>query len=164
MTSTFVNWKQLLKDDTYYDLLCESLNHYATKYDMDILAYVIMPSHLHLISYFKAKNQLSAMMRDFKKYTSGELRRKLQQDGYHKMHESLRFERRDQKFKVWMDRFDDVYLESPHIVERKVDYIHDNPVAKGFCLFPAEYKYSSADFYENDVRGKVKVTHYKEYF
>lgn len=164
ITSTFQEWKHLLKDNSYYDLICESLTYYSIKYNMDILGYVIMPNHIHLIVFFKTKNQLSNMMRDFKEYTSGELRRKLEREGYTGVVESLRINRRKQKFKVWMDRFDDVYLESTGIVETKLDYIHDNPVVKSYCDFPEEYQYSSASFYESEIMGKVKITHYKEYF
>jgi putative transposase len=134
------------------------------KYATDILAYVIMPNHIHLILYFKEENQLSAMMRDFKKYTSGEIRRKLEHDGHLQMVENLRINIKMQKFKVWMDRFDDVFLESRHILESKLDYIHDNPVAKGYCKLPEDYTYSSAGYYEKEKQGKVKITHYMEYF
>ncbi|HRO43059.1 MAG TPA: transposase [Flavipsychrobacter sp.] len=47
-----------------------SLNFCAEKYKADILGYVFMPNHLHLIIYFREDNHLSDLMRDFKKLTS----------------------------------------------------------------------------------------------
>ena len=123
-----------------------------------------MPNHIHLILYFKDQNYLSSLMRDFKKFTGGEIRRKLEKDGHSRLVESLRFERSQQKFKVWMDRFDDVYLESKHVLETKLDYIHDNPVKKNLCEYPEDYRYSSAAFYEKGLETPLKVTHYMAYF
>ena len=65
-----------------------------------------------------------------------------------------------------MDRFDDVYLESPEVLETKLEYIHYNPVMKNLCTDPVFYPYSSAQYYfldqQNDI--PIEVVHYKEYF
>jgi putative transposase len=87
-------------------------------------------------------------MRDFKKFTSGEIRRKLEADEYLSELESLRYKYRKQKIKVWQDRFDDVALYSRKVLETKLNYIHENPVKKGFVKFAEEYKYSCAAYYK----------------
>ena len=125
-----------------------------------------MPNHIHLILYFNKENYLSAYMRDFKKYTSYKTRMMIIEDGATKLVNALRYENRNQKFKIWMDRFDDVYLESPYILETKLDYIHYNPVEKNLCVDPLDYPYSSAYFYFQESQNgfPVEVSHYKEYF
>ena len=125
-----------------------------------------MPNHIHLILYFKENNRLSDFMRDFKKYTAYEIRKKIESDGDIKLLNTLRVNYRKQKFKVWMDRFDDVFLESIKILEIKLDYIHLNPVRKGICKDPVEYDYSRAHFYYEGIQNgfPIRVVHYKEYF
>jgi putative transposase len=149
---------------SYYDLICDALSFTADKFDADILGYVIMPNHVHLIIYFKKENHLSAFMRDFKKFTAFQIRKKMESENQSDLLSTLKYDRRDQKFKIWMDRFDDVHLESTYVVEQKLDYIHDNPVKKEFCDYPEDYLYSSAAFYEKGTEGKLKVVHYRDYF
>ncbi len=155
---------KLLIDEDCYQLLTHSLNFVTHKYNACILGYVCMPNHIHLIVYFKETNRLSDLMRDFKKFTSGELRRLLEKKEEQKLVKQLHFEKREQKFKVWMDRFDDVYLVSRKILEVKLNYIHLNPVKENLATLPEDYKHSSACFYYDDTMPPVLVEHYLNYF
>ena len=60
----------------------------------------------------------------------------------------IEFEYRSQHFKIWTDRYDDVYLYSRDVCETKIAYIHNNPIKAGLASYPAEYLFSSAAFYE----------------
>ena len=164
VTTTSKDWLSLFIDDKYYHLICDSLRFVNKQYKASIMAYVIMPNHLHIIVYFKFDNKLSDYMRDFKKFTSGEIRRMLEKDGHINLLNKLRYDHREQKFKIWQDRFDDVYLESINVIETKIDYIHENPVKKGLVKLPEEYKYSSAAFYILDQECNMPVLHYMEVF
>jgi hypothetical protein len=44
----------------------------------------------------------------------------------------------------------------------KLEYIHYNPVKAGLCNLPEEYKYSSAQYYEENVRTWSFLTHYDD--
>lgn len=101
-------------------------------------------------------------MRDFKKFTSGEIRRQIERDGRYKLLEELRFERRQQKFKVWQDRFGDLVLYTTKVLEVKLDYIHQNPVKAGIVDYPTEYIHSSAGFYENEINPPTDILNYNE--
>ena len=53
-------------------IICESLNYCVEKKGLEIFAYKIMSSHLHMIA--RAKNcDLSNLIRDFKKFISAML-------------------------------------------------------------------------------------------
>lgn len=72
MTLTAVEWVDAFMRKEHKEILCNSLNHCVNEKGLEIFAYVIMSSHMHLIA--RAKNEnLSDVMRDFKKYTSGVL-------------------------------------------------------------------------------------------
>ena len=42
----------------------------------------------------------------------------------------------------------------------KMEYIHHNPVAAGLCVYPEDYKYSSAKFYETGKDAFGFLTHW----
>ncbi len=44
----------------------------------------------------------------------------------------------------WQNENYPVALESPEIIQQKIDYIHQNPVKAGFVNEESEYLYSSA--------------------
>lgn len=165
VTTTCHNHLYLLKDSTTKDIIVDSLNFLANKYQCLILAYVIMPNHIHLILYFPEENRLSDFIRDFKKFTSVKIRRTVQQSG-DAILAKLDYQKGEQKYKVWMDRFDDVYITSTSVFHTKLDYIHNNPLQEHWKLAdsPEQYPYSSAAYYLGANSGKVNITNYIEYF
>jgi putative transposase len=47
-------------------------------------------------------------------------------------------------------------LWTASVIDKKINYIHDNPVDAGFVEKPHEYAYSSARDYA-DIKGLVKI-------
>ena len=77
LTPTIVEWTDALMRPEHKNLICESLNFCVQEKGLEIFAYVIMSSHMHMIA--RAKNaDLSDIVRDFKKYTSNELLKSFQ--------------------------------------------------------------------------------------
>jgi len=166
VTTTSKDRLHVFINDAYFTVLMESLRFVGKKYEADYLGYVLMPNHLHLLIYFKKKNQLSNLMRDFKKFTSGEIRRLVESEGRLDLLEKLRYEHREQMFKLWQDRFDDVFIKSKEMMETKLLYMHNNPLQEHWNLVtrPELYPYSSAIYYELEQQQTLEVTHYREYF
>jgi REP element-mobilizing transposase RayT len=132
-----------------------------------------MPNHIHLIIYFKKANQLSNWMRDLKKFTAVKIRQEIEKSGNLELLEKLRlkaesltYSQRRQVFKVWADRFDDVYLTSKKAMETKLEYIHTNPLQEHWSLVarPELWTDSSAMFYELEKQPQVTITDYRELF
>jgi putative transposase len=148
ITTSFNGRKKLLRDKKYYYVLIASLEHLKKKYGFEIWAYVLMPSHIHLIIAFPKKNKLSAVMRDFKKFTAYKLRKQMEADGNRKTLEELSNpDGRTRRFRIWEPRFDDVGIFTPEVLRTKIDYIHTNPVRAGLCSNPDQWPYSSARDY-----------------
>ena len=166
VTTTCNKWLKLIDQAQAYSLVLESLQYVNEKYKADILGYVIMPNHLHLILIFKEFNQLSDYMRDFKKFTSTHIRKSLEARGYLKLIEKIRNEEKNRMFQVWQNRFDDLYLDNIKLLETKLEYIHLNPLQEQWDLVkqPEDYPYSSALFYEKGQQRDFHVVHYLDYF
>ncbi|MEK6589878.1 MAG: hypothetical protein AABZ11_04290 [Nitrospinota bacterium] len=89
-------------------------------------------------------------MRDFKKYTSVQIRRLMERKGESEILDILRMNAegaKGQVFKLWKSRFDDLVLNKVETIKTKINYIHENPVRKGLVLRPEDWFYSSARDY-----------------
>jgi putative transposase len=77
------------------------------------------------------------------------VRRLLEKENDAVLLEKLKYEHRTQTHKVWMDGFNDIWLEKRELVETKIHYIHNNPLQPHWALVdkPSDYPYSSAGFY-----------------
>lgn len=85
VTTTVVDFTKVFNEDSYSLVVIDNLNFYREKYGFKLIAYVIMPEHLHLIVWTKENISISSIMRDFKKYTSVQIKRKLQADNNKKL-------------------------------------------------------------------------------
>ena len=158
-----VDWLHLLLDDSYYRVLSESMNFCGDKYKARVYGYVWMPNHIHCLLYFEDSSLMPSMLRDFKKFTSAQIRRKLEQDKNEFVRERLSHEVRTQKYKIWMDRYDAVPIWKREHVLTKLQYMHDNPVKLALVTAATDYKYSSARFYaEKPQLDSVKLSHIAE--
>ncbi|WP_343523164.1 transposase [Pedobacter sp.] len=156
---------KLLQDNCCKLIIVNSLNFIAVKYQISILGYVIMPNHFHVLLYFNEENKLSDTMRDLKKFCAFEIRKYLEADKSPLLN-LIRIENEKQVFKVWNDRFDDVWIGSKELLEIKLEYIHQNPLQShwNLCEYPEDYNYSSAAFYLGKQDSIVKLTDYRDVF
>jgi putative transposase len=124
-----------------------------------------MPNHFHVLFYFNDENKLSDAMRDLKKFCAFEIRKYLE-SGESLLLNLIRIENDKQVFKVWEDRFDDVWIGSKELLEIKLEYIHQNPLQSHWNLseYPEEYKYSSSAFYLGNQENVVKIIDYRDIF
>ena len=69
MSFATVNWIDVFTRKIYFDIVVDSLRYCIEHKGMELYAWVIMPSHVHLIISSGDKN-LSDIMRDLKRHTS----------------------------------------------------------------------------------------------
>jgi putative transposase len=160
VTTTCHDFIQLIEPAAVKEILIDNLNFYCRKYNARIVAYALMPEHLHLMIYFSEENKLSEYMRDFKKYTSLLISRYWMQQPPCYNNTSQRKAAGNKT--IWMDRFDDLYLYSRKVCWIKLNYINRNPVKRGLCNGPGEYQFSSGAFYEGNPHVKIPLLHLSE--
>ena len=54
---------------------------------------------------------------------------------------------RGNEYKVWQDGYHPIVLETEKFFCQKLDYMHKNPVRKGYVEWPEHWLYSSARNY-----------------
>lgn len=69
LTLTVVAWIDVFTRKRYRDIILESMAYYQKEKGMVVYGYVIMGNHIHMIVQSK-KDDVSGLLRDFKKYTS----------------------------------------------------------------------------------------------
>lgn len=156
VSTSVVGQIQVFRIDKFARTVIDSLHYSCGKYRSILDAYVLMPSHLHLIVKMNDQMSLSDLMRDFKKFTSVAIKRMLfSGDAYGGIRRKLAIyapKSSNRNFKLWADRFDDVAIYSEEVYLTKLDYMRNNPVKAGLVERPEDYKYSS--FYDPDFQGK----------
>ncbi len=108
------------------DLCITAMKRTSERFNLEILAWVILLDHIHLIIDPRGEN-ISDIMKIFKQYF-GFLYR--QRSGM-------------QKGRVWQLRFWGHVIRDQKDLNCHIDYIHYNPVKHGLVHTAREYKYSS---------------------
>ena len=153
---------KIFKEEKYANILLENIDFYRAKYKFKLIAYVIMPDHFHWLIYPDQDDvkRVSNIMEDFKKFTSRKLRKLMEEDKkiqWLKLFKLENCRKRNWKYKIWQDGYDDLGVYSSEVLKTKIDYIHNNPVRKGLVKRPEDYLYSSARNYILDDDSIIKV-------
>ncbi|MBU1471630.1 MAG: transposase [candidate division Zixibacteria bacterium] len=108
------------------DLLLTAMRMLEEIDGVEIVAWVIMPDHIHMVMdsgledlsrlMHRMKQKFAAQYRSRKRITSGRL---------------------------WQHRFWDHMIRDDEDLRKHIDYIHYNPVKHGICRSPTDYPHSS---------------------
>lgn len=164
ITCTLVAWVDLFTRIEYKECVVDALLYANVHKGLQIHAYVIMTNHIHLIISTEGSHDLSAIIRDFKKFTAkkclqlvnciSESRRVWLMNRF--AYEAKRKIRGD-KHKFWQEGYHAVELNGNLMIDQRLNYIHQNPVRAGIVFEPHHYVYSSAIDYAGGV-GRVPIS------
>jgi putative transposase len=146
-TCTIVDWLPLFQSEKYFQVIIDSLKYCRLYKGLYLLAYVVMPTHFHLVTSNLENTTLSDIMRDLRQFTSKQIRKLLEMDGrtvFLNLFARAAENMAEQEYKIWTEGFHPIALKSDQWIRQKIDYIHFNPVRKGFVEQPEHWKYSSA--------------------
>lgn len=150
-TSTISRWYPIFTEPPYFDIITKSLIFCRRNKGLRVHAYVIMPNHLHLIISCNKTTSLSEIMRDFKRHTSRRLSSLLQQNNRQKalniFEKAAKNVSQSRNYKIWQNGFRPIGLYSSYFYRQKLNYLHNNPVQKGYVIRPEGWFYSSARNY-----------------
>ena len=137
VTTAVRNWTPILSDQKLAREVALQLSETATHFEASIIAYVIMPSHIHALLGVKRIEDLSRLMQAFKSITTSRIAPL--------MSEAQRAQfGADRSYRIWRPRFDDLIIWSEKQYRVKVEYIHNNPVKAGLVGEAIDFGFSSA--------------------
>jgi putative transposase len=170
-TFTCYEWLHLFELTNSYDVVYKWFHFLKNSKQTDVVAYVIMPNHVHCILSLAGNDfDLNKIIGNGKRFMAYELIKRLEETGKETILQQLRqglTEReikKGQKHKVFEESFDAKPIYSDHFFKQKMEYIHMNPVSGKWCLIHdfTMYEHSSASFYELGLVKNFQPRHYKE--
>jgi len=109
-----------------FDLVWLAIQSGKEETPFDLIAWVVLPDHLHIVI-DPLDNDLSSLMKRIKLSFSTSYRKRV----------SMRAGR------VWQYRFWDHIIRDQQDFNRHIDYVHYNPVKHGLAANPFQWDYSS---------------------
>jgi len=154
LTLTVVEWVDVFTRNTYRKTIVDSLAHCQKSKGLVIFGWCLMTNHLHLIARADGSQNLSEILRDFKKFTSKKIIDQIIEGPESRSDRMLSIFRtkgenlrRIKGYKFWQDGNHAEIIFKPDFFYQKLNYIHQNPVVEGIVEKPEDYLYSSARNY-----------------
>jgi putative transposase len=146
---------QLLTNDLWRLLLCQSIDRAVSSHQFALVAFVLMPEHVHLLvlSPITSVSGVSRLLADIKRPFSGRIKNLLVKDRDPLLSRLTVVERPGKlAFRFWQEGPGyDRNLSSKAAVLAAIDYIHLNPVRRGLVARAVDWKWSSARWYVSDA-------------
>lgn len=150
VTFTVVGWIDVFTRSRYCDVIIESLKFCQQNKGLEVFAYVIVPSHVHLIVR-QLDGKLYNTIRDFKSYTAKRIIEMIENEQgesrkdwlLHLFKYHAKFKKQNSKYMFWQKTNHPIELSNTEVFKQKVEYIHDNPVSANLVNSPESWVYSS---------------------
>ena len=159
-TDTIVGWQCVFISMPFFEAIIESLKYCQREKGLLVHGYVIMPNHIHTIV-STLNGNLSDILRDYKRYTSVSISDLLKEKNNSRLlnYFSTAAERigRGNNYKIWQSGSHPEAIISNEFFIQKLNYIHTNPVRKGFVEREEHWMFSSARNYILDDHSILNV-------
>lgn len=146
-TATLVEWLPLFSKPWIVKILLDSFQFLQKEKRWILYAWVIMENHLHLVV---SSAHLSKELGDFKSYTA-----RIIIDHCKKNYPSILKQlgqakqafKTDRDYQFWQEGSHPQQIQNSEMMRQKIEYIHFNPVRRGYVDVPEDWRYSSARNY-----------------
>ncbi len=134
----------VFQTDPIKAITCQGINQARQSCGFLLLAYVLMPDHLHLLT--DNPRQASVMLRYIKGTIAHEVIEYLRRQKYEQSLRKLRHDegKRHHLYSLWGHESNVFSIFSEKVLMQKVNYIHQNPVRAGLVEKAMDYSWSSA--------------------
>jgi len=161
LTCTVLNWMPLFTRPQTSDIILEALRHRQQQDGWKVYGYVILENHLHMIV---QAEDLSAELPRFKSFTARKLIDHLTECRAEHLLRQLAFFRKahkqDRDYQLWEEGSHPQMIDTEDVLRQKLEYIHQNPVKRGYVDEAEHWRYSSARNYAG-LAGLIPV--YREW-
>ncbi len=148
LTHTVVGWLPVFTRPEAVDILLDSWRHCQQERGLSIFGYVILENHLHMIA---SAPDLPTVMQNFKSFTARKLIDLLESRAATTLLRQLRANKlrhkTDSAYQLWQEGHHPEQIQNDAMMWQKLEYIHNNPLARGYVDDPLHWRYSSARNY-----------------
>ena len=139
----------------------DSLNYCVKEKGLHIYAWCLMSNHIHLVC--SADENLSNIIRDFKKFTAKKIVDRIQTEPesrkdwiLHQFQYAAKLGKRIRDYSLWQATSHPIECSDTNILEQKINYTHQNPVRAMIVANAEDYLFFSARDYAGE-KGFVDV-------
>jgi len=120
--------REFFTNEENAEILLNCIENFRKEGRYRLLAFVIMPDHLHIMLEPNGKESISKIMHSIKRGSSRLINQMWNRNG-----------------SVWQSRFYERIIRDEKEFWEKVNYIYNNPLKVGLAEAPEDYPYSSAN-------------------
>ncbi|MDF1582989.1 MAG: transposase [Methyloprofundus sp.] len=147
VTLTVLHWIPVFTRPDTVDILLDSLR-FLGKEGLKVYAYVVLENHCHLVL---QSNAVDRDIRRLKSWSAKQLIGYLSANGVRQILEQLAFYKKaykeDRAYQFWQEGVHPELIQDDAVMRQKIDYIHHNPVKRGYVDKAEDWRYSSARNY-----------------
>ncbi len=167
ITGSLVGWLDLFNRPEFAMIVLHSLDWHRRQKRFSLYVYVIMPTHFHAIIKPTDDQTITTDLQFLGSFTAHTILKELRS---RRLIDELncfaqhRQADRTEHHQVWQP-IQAMNVYSIDFLREKVEYIHNNPIAKKWALVEnrADYRYSSACFYDRNVQPIIEVNDVREW-
>jgi REP element-mobilizing transposase RayT len=148
LTCTIVGWLPVFTRPETVQFIYDSWRFLQDNGRLTVYGYVILENHLHLVA---ASPDISKEIGDFKSFTARKIVDHLEARNVKTLLKWLRLlkarHKHDRDYQVWQEGSHPQQIKDEEMMRQKVEYIHWNPVKRGYVDDPTHWRHSSARNY-----------------
>ncbi len=145
ITFAVQGWVDVFTRNEYKDIIIDNLAYCQKNKGLELFAWCLMTNHVHLIARSAEGNNLSDILRDFKKFTSKAVLKAIAENDRESRKEwLLTYFKTEKGNRFWRADNKPIELWSNKVIDQKLSYLHNNPVEEGLVFRAEDYVYSSA--------------------
>jgi REP element-mobilizing transposase RayT len=157
LTCTIVGWLPVFTRPGAVQVLFDCWTFLRHERNFKLYGYVVMENHLHMIA---SAAELSSAMKSFKMYTARRIIELLERHAAEVLLRQLRAlklrHKTKSEYQVWQEGSKPKQIGTDAMMRPKLEYMHNNPVKRGYVDEPVHWRYSSARNYAG-LPGLVEV-------
>jgi len=157
MTCTIVGWLAVFTRSEAVEIILDSWRHLQRERDFRLFGYAILENHLHLVA---ASSRLPKDIQNFKSYTARQIVDLLSRKSEKTLLSQLSYQKLRHKtgsdYQVWQEGSHPKQIRDSQMMRQKIEYMHYNPVKRGYVDDPIHWRYSSARNYAGN-EGLIEV-------
>jgi len=154
ITTSCYRRKPFLETARTRDVFLSVLEQVRRRYHFDVIEFVVMPEHVHLLLGEPEKADLSVVMQVLKQRVA---RRLLHSKGKKNSRQTELWNGSLADERFWQRRFYDFNVFSARKMTEKLRYMHRNPVQRGLVSAPELWRWSSYRTYAFGEPGPVNM-------
>ena len=157
LTCTVVEWLPVFTRKETVEVVLDAWRHQRREYGLRLYGFVVLENHLHAIVQCDG---LPSVWARFKSYSARGIIERLEAAHAAPLLQRMQFARKAQRgdrcHQFWQEGSHPQIVTSADMMRQKLEYIHNNPVKRGYVDHPEDWRWSSARNYLG-MAGVIEV-------